>query len=682
MMVIVVCMLILTILFMNGEKLGIRVLTDQDAEQNSDSVYFTNNDLDQDPDTEGATVISLEGDTASIEGTGAYVYDGGVVIASSGTYLVSGTLTDGSLTVDANENSKVWLILDGVTISCSDDAGIKVSEADKVFLVLAEGSENRVSSGETYSEEALSDGSDGAVFAHDDLTITGTGSLTVTAAYKHGIAANDDLVITGGTIQVEAEGDGIRANDSLRICRADITVSAGDDGMVTAGTEAFFYMESGSLSVTAEDNGISAAGDLTLAGGSLTVSAGDDALHSDMGFVMTDGTLDVPSSYEGIEALTVDIQGGEISIVSTDDGINANGGTDAFGMGGFGGGSFQEETGAGEETDTDTETWIHISGGTLTILNQGGRDADGIDSNGDILISGGTILVSLEGSGSNLAVDYNSEGGAACEITGGTLIACGGSSMAEAFDASSTQPSVLYVLSEGAEAGSLFRVLDEDGEVLLEWEVPQAYTCVTFSSPDLVLSGTYTVETGGTEEALTLSEVSTTVGTDGTGMTGGGAMWGRKSGMEASSSEGSSGEDFSGERPSPEDGTFEGRGGGRPGGGRPGSGSFPGRGTASDSEGTASGGEEAPPAPEGETAGAPEESMQEAPSMEDGSDPTGPGRDMTGPGMEEEAEEEEEAGSVMTDIRDFDSGVYLRLGLSVLALAGGLLAAFFYKRRS
>ena len=562
---VLICTVLLTVLFMNGESLGIQVVRDQDTDRDEGSVWFTENDLDGSWDTEGAVRITLEGSTASIEGSGAYVKGSDVVIASSGRYIVTGELTDGSLIVDAHNNSKVWILLSGVSLTCSDDAAIRIDQADKVFLTLAEGTENVVTSGGTYSEEALSDNTGGAIFSHDDLTISGSGSLTVSASYKHGIDANDDLVITGGTIVIEAPADGIHASDSLRICSADLTINAGDDGLSTGEENAPLYMESGSVSITAGGDGIHSAGDITLAGGSLVISAKDDGIHSDTSFLITDGSVTINESYEGIEALTIDQQGGDVYVVSSDDGFNANGGSSGQpGMGGFGGGRGENrgpggisagtesrqdasgEQGAGEMSEsppeaeiTDTEasaessasdTWIHISGGSLTILNGTGRDADGLDSNGDILISGGTVRISLTGSGSNSAIDYNSDGGASCLITGGTVIACGASSMAEAFDESSAQCAVLLSLSQETEAGSLFDLLSEDGTSLLSWEVPYGFTSVSFSCPEMEKGGSYTVRAGDQEESVTLTAMSTAAGTAGTGMSSGGMAGGFRGG--------------------------------------------------------------------------------------------------------------------------------------------------------
>ena len=602
---IVVGSLVLTGLFMNGESLGITKVVDEDAEQNSDSAYFTTNDRNGNWDTSGATQITLTGDGASISGGGAYTVDGNVVITNAGNYVVSGTLTDGYISVDAYDSSKVFMMLDGAEISCSDDACIRVDQADKVFLTLAEGSQNSLTSGSTYCDEALNDGTDGAIFAHDDLTINGSGSLTVNAQYRHGIAANDDLVITGGTITVTAEADAIHANDSLRIREASITVDAGDDGLVTSNEEenGYFYIESGMLDITAADDAIHTTGDFTAAGGSITIDAGDDGIHSDSDVYISDGSITIEDCYEGIEALNIDVSGGDVTIYPQDDGFNANGGSgDMFGgdgMGGRGGrpgggqgmggrsgdGDSESETGGhggrpggdgemptrpdmgstdGEmparpdmgSTDgemptppdmgsteggqmpsdmssgqdntqtaadaADSGSYIKISGGMITIINETGNDADGLDSNGDILISGGTIYISLVGTGSNSAVDYASESGGVAEISGGTIIACGASSMAESFDTSSTQASILYNTSAAAEAGTTLAIKDADGNIVLSWDVPCSFSSALISCPEMEVGGTYTVVVGDSAEEIELSEVSASYGNGQSGMQGGG----------------------------------------------------------------------------------------------------------------------------------------------------------------
>lgn len=185
---------------MSGEALGITVVTDEDAGDG----LFTSNDLSGDWDSSNVTQIVLNDDDGSISGNGVYIYNGDVYIVYAGKYVISGELTDGSVIISADGDDKIWLLLDGVSLSCEDNAAIIVEQAAKVFLTLADGKENTVCCGTEYAEDAVSAEIDGAIYSRDDLTINGRGSLTVTAGYKHGIVCNDDLVITGGNINITA----------------------------------------------------------------------------------------------------------------------------------------------------------------------------------------------------------------------------------------------------------------------------------------------------------------------------------------------------------------------------------------------------------------------------------------------------------------------------------------------
>ena len=514
--IVLVLTLLLTVTFMNGEKLGLKVITDEDAETYSGSTYFTKNDKDGDwEENEYTTHISLDGSDGTIDGNGAYFLNGNLVISQAGWYVISGSLEDGKIVVDASDSSKVWIKLNSVTINCSDDACLRVNQADKVFLTLADGTENSFTSGSSYSEEALSDNTGGTIFSHDDLTINGSGSLTVTAEYKHGIDVNDSLVITGGNIKVTAPQDGIHVNDSFRLMDAMLTLDVGDDGV-----------------------------------------------HSDDELYIESGTVLISSSYEGFEAVTVDIVGGDITIYSTDDGINANGGSTMMGPGNMSGGppplppnhggnnmgenspnindstnnmssrpplppnhegnnrgdnssSTNDVTNNTSSQTEDKETYIRIGGGNLTIINENGRDADGLDSNGSIYIDGGNIRISLPGEGTNNAIDYGSESGGECIVTGGTVLAFRGSGMVEEFSANSTQCAVLYNLDSSVAGGTIFRVLDKNGDEIMSYEPVNNYTSVGFSSPELTVGKTYSIMYGNHTDELTPESLAVSVGTSG-----------------------------------------------------------------------------------------------------------------------------------------------------------------------
>ena len=470
--------LLLTVAFVFGEKLGLKAAADEDAESRSGSAYFTARDLDGDwADNAYTTYITLDGSEGTIKGNGAYFLNGDLVLTNGGWYVLSGNLEEGRILVDAADSSKLWIRLDGVTVHCSDDACLRIEQADKVFLTLAEGSENAFTSGSSYAEAALEDNTGGALFTHDDLTINGSGALTITAGFRHGIDANDSLVITGGTIRIQAPEDGIHVNDSFRF-----------------------------------------------AGASLTVEAGDDAVHSDGTLYVESGSIRIPACCEGLEAASMEIAGGELAIVCTDDGLNANG------------------TG-------ETEALIRITGGEIDIRNTTGRDADGLDSNGSIFLDGGALRISLPGDGSNCALDYGGENGGSCVVTGGTLLAFGGSGMAEAFSSNCTQCAVLYNLDAAAQGGETFRVLDADGTELLAGTPESSWSSVAFSSPALVLGGTYTLVWGEESAALTLDASAVTVGGFG------GMQQGKPGGMRPGSMQVPE-EETTGEMPSMPEGGF------------------------------------------------------------------------------------------------------------------------------
>ena len=184
-----------------------------------------------------------------------------------------------------------------------------------------------------------------------------------------------------------------------------------------------------------------------------------------------------------------------------------------------------QDAASGEMTK-NTETWIHVSGGSLTVINSVARDADGLDSNGDIIISGGVIRVSLTNSGSNSALDYGSESGGVMEISGGEVIACGSYAMAEGFDDSSSQCSILYNIKRGAPAGTTVALEDSEGNVILSYEVPCSFSSVAISCPEMQMGETYLIAIGDSVEEITLNSVSASFGDAQSEGFGGPMNWG------------------------------------------------------------------------------------------------------------------------------------------------------------
>lgn len=497
---------------------------------------FSDNDLDTGYDESNSTQITLSSTSASVSGSGATADGSTVTITEEGTYIISGTISDGQIIVNADDSAKVKIVLNGVTMTNDDSACILALSADKVFVTLADGTENTLSdTGAEYTQTDSDTSVDGVIYSKCDLTFNGSGTLTVNAGYKHGIVCNDDLVFTGGTYNITATGKGIKANDSIRIKNGTFNIDAQDDSIHTSNDE-----ESGK-------------GYIYICGGTFNLSSGDDGIHAATALLITGGDLTVTKSYEGLEGDSIDITDGDISVTSSDDGLNASSlsssdettssdqaadassadqqmqapsdqapsdqaaadssasGSSSSGsdsqQGGFmghGGPQGGGQMGGGMDDGTDANAYIRISGGTLYVNAEG----DGIDSNGMLYVDGGTVTVDGPTEANNGALDY----GTGAEITGGTVIAAGSSGMATSFEDSSTQYSILYNFDSTLDAGTEVTLTDADGNEVMSYTPAKSFSSVVFSSSELA-AGDYTITAGDTTEKITVSSVATTAGT-------------------------------------------------------------------------------------------------------------------------------------------------------------------------
>ena len=310
------------------------------------NLEYSKRDMDASFDESSATKITLSGDSASVSGSGAAAEGSTVTISTAGTYIVSGNLTDGSITVTTSENDKVQIALNGVKIACSSGPAIDIQSADKCFITLAEGTQNSLSDGSAFTSEDAN----ACIYATCDLTINGLGSLDVSGNYRHGVFSKDDLVVYGGSINVSAVEDGLNGKDSVKIGAGDISIDSGADGVKSSKStnpeKGFVYVSGGSLSIDAEDDGIQAKTCLCIAGGSIEIDAADDALHSDLEGALNggsttvrsgddafhcetklevnDGSFVVETCSEGYEAEQVVVNGGDTNICALDDAMNAS----------------------------------------------------------------------------------------------------------------------------------------------------------------------------------------------------------------------------------------------------------------------------------------------------------------------------------------------------------------------
>ena len=547
---------------------------------------YSDRDRDASYDEAAATKIALTGQGATVSGEGAAVEGSTVIITAAGTYVVSGELTAGSLTVNAGDADKVQIVLSGASIRNEAGPALNIQQADKVFVTLAAGSQNTLADGASYTLAEGEDEPNAALYSKADLTINGTGALTVEGNYRHGVNSKDDLVVTGGTLTVTAKEDGLRGKDCVKVADGSFAITAGGDGVKSNNdedpTRGFVSIDGGTFAVEAGDEGFQAATYLRLAGGDAQIKAADHALRSDVEaamsggtyvveaggkgmnpetkFTMDGGTFTVAGCEEGIEAQEVIVNDGELNITASDDGINAAVAERS-----------DETAEAAVATNASEDCLIQINGGMVTV-DAGG---DGLDSNGYVEVNGGVVLASGSAGGGDSALDY--EYGA--KITGGAVILAGATGMAETFT-EGTQPFAM-VAAEGA-AGTNLAVTDEAGTVLVSYTVPKAFQCAVVSAPGLTEGATGKVIVGGT-----------VTGADSAGYATGAAV------------EGGTTVDFTASTtPSNEVGRMGGGDGGRRGGGPRGGGARDAQGNATEGEGATAGEQNGTAPQQGQNTGA------------------------------------------------------------------------------
>ena len=475
-----------------------------------------------------------------------------VTISEAGTYILTGSASNAQVIIDADKETKIQLVLDDLTLSCESSAPIYVRKADKVFITLADGSSNALAT--TGEFVAIDDNNiDAVIFSKDDLTLNGSGSLTINSPYGHGIVSKDDLVVTGGTYTMTCAKHGLSGKDSVRILDGTFDLTVTKDGIHASNDD--------------DEN----LGYIYIAGGTFTINSDDDGMHADSTLYIEDGTIDIRKSYEGLEGQTITILDGDIDIVSSDDGINAANGSgsndstdDKQSKGGPGNGQMPGNPPSGDnqmpgnppsgdsfdpskntnennssnsddsqsdnkpqgtppsngnfdpsdnsnntdqpqgntpggmggfDMDADETCVLTINGGTITI-NAGG---DGIDSNGYFYMNGGTVYVEGPESNGNSALDY----GISATITGGYFLSTGYSGMAQSFNSDSTQCSYMLTLSSNTSGTTIVTLTDADGKVLLSHETSKSYNSIIVSCPELEVGSTYTLTAGDTSQSIT-----------------------------------------------------------------------------------------------------------------------------------------------------------------------------------
>lgn len=316
---------------------------------------FTDRDMRQNVDLTDAEYITVS--------------DGqDVAITKEGVYVISGSASDVTISIEVTDTEKVQLVLDGADITNEDAPAIYVKNADKVFVTTSEGSESTLSVTGTFTADGETN-TDAVIFSKDDLVLNGLGTLNVSST-DNGITSKDDLKITGGTINIASVSDAIEVNNTIAVADGSINISSYKDG---------FH---------AEKSDDDTKGSIYICGGTINIEAADDGLHATAIVQVDGGEINIYGA-EGIEATYLQFNDGDISISATDDGINASYKSTSYDVvAEFNGGYIYIVMGQGDTDAIDSNGSIYVNGGTLDLYAQSPFDYDAYAE-----YNGGTILV-------------------------------------------------------------------------------------------------------------------------------------------------------------------------------------------------------------------------------------------------------------------------------------------------
>ena len=555
---------------------------------------FSNRDYEVGYDESESISIQLNGSSAACPSSAVQISGSTVTITAAGTYVISGTLDNGTLIVDTDKESKVQLVFDDAHIHSETSAALYILQADKVFLTLSDGSANTLSNGGTFTD-IDENNIDSTLFSKEDLTMNGSGTLTVTSPGGHGIVSKDELTITSGTYTVTSAFHGLAGKDCICITNAELMITAGKDGIHAENDEdadlGFLYLESGTYNISAEGDGLSASSYLQIDGGSFSIITGGGSANATQqtsdfwggfpgmpGQQSTSAQIEDSTSIKGIKSTgSLLVNGGSFSIDSADDALHSNSSltvnngtfTIASGDDGFHADDVLTIT-AG--TITVTESYEALEGLSIDILSgtfilyatddglnaAGGNDQSGYggmrggdsfvaNSDSYINIAGGSLYINAAGD----AIDSNGT----LTISGGDIIISGanngdtsildyessgtitggtfvgtGASMMN-MNFSSAVQGVIMVTVGNQSANTLITLSDSDGQVLISREADQAFSCIILSTPDLVQGETYTLTVGSSSSEITLNNLVYSSGSMGNmGNMGGPGNMGRPGG--------------------------------------------------------------------------------------------------------------------------------------------------------
>ena len=331
------------------------------------------------------------------------------------------------------------------------------------------------------------------------------------------------ILIENGTYNITATQDGIQAETNLVIKDGTFTIKTGNGSENAKNNDSWGYwggsnytdsdtesakgikagnsisISNGTFELNTSDDSIHSNSNVAISGGNYTISSGDDGMHADNVLRVENGTINITKSYEGLEATEVYINGGDISIIASDDGINAAGGNDTE--------TNEQEMGPRRDNFGASSGTLYITGGKLYVNCSG----DGLDANGNIEMTDGYVIVEGPTNAGNGALDYDGT----FNINGGTLLAIGSTGMDQSPSSSSKQY-ILHFNISSKNADSNIVIKDQDGNEIINYNTNKTYSSIVVSTPTITQNNTYTLSIDDTKITdVTPSSIITKYGTGG-----------------------------------------------------------------------------------------------------------------------------------------------------------------------
>ncbi len=466
------------------------------------------------------TTITASKKTVIISGTTA-------TITKPGNYKISGTLANGQIIVNTNEEGRVRLIFNNISITNSTTSPLFIANAQRTIIVLQKNSVNTLTDGNNYT--VTPDSLNAPIFSKDDLAIFGDGILNVNGNYKGGITSRDELDILSGTINVNSVTTGIRGKDNLRIENGTFNINCGGDALkadndslqstgfvnikngvfkiVTAsgdgitasnvtriengnydiktggGSENTFdplaastkgikgtegtIINGGTFLINSSDNCIHSSKKVEISGGNFTIYTGNRAIKADSMLTINNGNFDIKEAFKGISSYRLKIHGGNITVKSRNDCMKAT---------------------LGENLTANDGSSIEIGGGTLLLSTEKG---DALDSNGSINMTGGTLVLQGSQTVPDDAISYRST----FTISGGNVVAAGAGTLTPT--TGTQQISVLIRFRTYLAPGTLICIQDENNVSVIIFKIQRYALNTLFSTSKLTTGKTYNIFTGG-----------------------------------------------------------------------------------------------------------------------------------------------------------------------------------------